>query len=164
MKRVLLLFLLGLLLVGCTNTSVNIKEKNNDNSKVSKEQNKKNDSKDGSKSTEDVLYYIDKLKDEDFVSVSGDGENQKIWYTAAEELGKMGKHAIPFLIKNLDTKNDYERALTLYALLLASQDESVAEFTNGEYIDVNLDFDPKVQEGYVKVAKAWWEKYKGNWE
>lgn len=164
MKKVVLLFLLVFFFTGCANTGINTKEKNNDNLKENEEQNRNNDSKENSKFTEDVLYYIDKLKDKDFVSVSGDGENQKIWYTAAEELGKIGKHAIPFLIKNLDTKDDYERALTLYALLLASQNDNVIEFTNGEYIDVNLDFDTKAQVEYVKVAKSWWEKYKGNWE
>ncbi len=116
------------------------------------------------KSMGDVLFYIHKLKDEDFTSTYGDGENIKIWYIAAEELGQIGKPAIPFLIKNLDTKNDYEITLTLYALLLSSQHENVKEFTNGDYIKVNLDFNPKTHQEYIKIAKSWWEKYKDNWE
>ena len=44
----------------------------------------------------------------------------------------VGKPAIPGLIEKLETDDDYERALALYALLLASQHENVKEFTNGE--------------------------------
>lgn len=171
-----------LLLVGCTRTpTVTMTEEEIEariDQKVSekwdtfmeekqdiKEDAGKKDSEDQVKDTQvaDVLYYIHKLKDKDFTSTYG-GENEKTWYTAAEELGTIGKEAIPFLIKNLETNNEYERALTLYALLLASQAEDVKTFTKGEYIEVNLDFDASTHEEYMEIAKAWWEKYKENWD
>ncbi len=109
-----------------------------------------------------VEYYLEKLKDKSFTGTYGDGEEPKVWYTAAEELGMVGKPAIPGLIEKLETDDDYERALALYALLLASQHENVKEFTNGEYIDVTLDFNPETHRSMVDKALAWWDKYKDN--
>lgn len=106
-----------------------------------------------------VDFYMDRLKDKTYTAVYGDGYT---WYTAAEELGKIGKAAIPKLMDRLGTQDDYERALVLYALLLASQHENVKGFANGEYIDVNLDFDPSNHKELVERAKAWWEKYKSH--
>lgn len=158
MKKLLLILLVTFLLIGCTNSDFKNEQVTNhesdENEKINEYVN----------TIGNVLFYIHKLKDEDFTSIYGVGEDTKIWYTAAEELGQIGKPAIPFLIKNLDTKNDYERALTLYALLLSSQHQNLKEITNGEYIKVNLDFNPKTHEEYIKIAKSWWEKYKNNWE
>lgn len=106
-----------------------------------------------------VRFYIDKLKDKSYTGTYGDGFT---WYTAAEELGKIGKPAIPSLIEKLSTTDDYERALALYALLLATQQENVKSFTGGEYINVNLDFDPANHPAMIKTAMEWWEKYKSN--
>lgn len=106
-----------------------------------------------------VEMYLDKLKDKNFTDTYGDGYT---WYTAAEELGVIGKPAVPGLIKKLDTTDDYERALTLYALLLATQHEDVNAFTNGEYINVNLDFNSDNHPAMVEEAKKWWDKYKNN--
>lgn len=106
-----------------------------------------------------VSYYIDKLSDKSFIKTYNE---DYVWYTAAEELGAIGKDAIPPLIQKLDTTDDYERALALYALLLASQNENVKSFTGGEYIEVNLDFDAATHPEAVAKAKAWWEKYKDN--
>ncbi len=111
--------------------------------------------------TGDIFFYLDKLKDRKFTSTYGDGY---IWYTAAEELGKMGKPVIPYLIRNLETNDDYERALTLYALLLATQQDNVKQFTKGDYLKTELDFNPKTHPQKLKMAKDWWEKYKLNWE
>ncbi len=108
---------------------------------------------------EKVEFYLDKLKDKEFTGTYGDGYT---WYTAAEELGMIGKPAIPGLIKKLDTQDDYERALALYALLLASQQENVKSFSKGEYIDVNLDFNKDNHTEMVDKAMAWWDKYKDN--
>jgi hypothetical protein len=55
-------------------------------------------------------FYLDKLKDLNFTSTYGEGYT---WYIAAEELGKMGKPAISYLIQKLDAKDDYERTQTL---------------------------------------------------
>ena len=108
---------------------------------------------------EKVEFYLEKLKDKSYTGTYGEGYT---WYTAAEELGMLGKPAIPGLIEKLGTEDDYERALTLYALLLASQHENVKSFTNGEHIDVNLDFDVNNHPEMVNKAMAWWDKYKNN--
>lgn len=108
---------------------------------------------------EKVEFYLDKLKDKEFIGTYGDGYT---WYTAAEELGMIGKPAIPGLIEKLKTQDDYERALALYALLLASQQDNVKQFTNGEYIEVNLDFNKDNHPDMIDKAWAWWEKFKEN--
>jgi bla regulator protein BlaR1 len=108
---------------------------------------------------EKVQFYLDKLKDKSYTGTYGEGYT---WYTAAEELGMIGKPAIPGLIEKLDSKDDYERALALYALLLASQHDNVKSFTNGEYINVNLDFNAETHPEMIEIARAWWEKYKEN--
>lgn len=106
-----------------------------------------------------VRYYIDKLKDKSYTDTYGEGYT---WYTAAEELGKIGKPAIPYLIEKLKTTDDYERSLALYALLLATQHENVKAFAGNDYINVNLDFNAGNHPPMVKVANDWWEKYKDN--
>ena len=103
-----------------------------------------------------VDYYIDKLSDPTYTCIYDD---ESIYYTAAENLGQIGKSAIPKLIARLDTSNDYERALTLYALLLASQDDSVKVFAGNDYIQVNLDFDARNHPQEVEIARSWWNKY-----
>ena len=108
---------------------------------------------------EKVEFYLEKLKDKDYIGTYNEGY---IWYTAAEELGKIGKPAIPGLIQKLETQDDYERALALYALLLATQHDNVKSFTDGEYIIVNLDFNKENHPEMVDIAIAWWNKYKDN--
>lgn len=108
---------------------------------------------------EKVEFYLGKLKDKSFTGTYGEGYT---WFTAAEELGMIGKPAIPGLIEKLETEDDYERALALYALLLTTQHDNVNTFTNGEHIDVNLDFDSNNHPEMVDKAKAWWDKYKQN--
>lgn len=102
-------------------------------------------------------YYIDKLSDPTYTDIYNE---EYIYYTAAENLGQIGKPAIPKLISRLQTPDDYERALVLYALLLASQDDSVQAFAGNNYIDVNLDFDARNHPEKVKIAYNWWDKYK----
>lgn len=104
-----------------------------------------------------VDYYIDKLKDPTYVDIY---DLEHPLYIAAENLGAIGKPAIPSLINRLNTNDDYERALTLYALLLASQADNVTSFTGGEYIHTRLDFDARNHPAQVKLAMDWWEKYK----
>lgn len=105
-----------------------------------------------------VDYYIDHLKDRNYYSTYN--ENY-IYYTAAENLGLIGKPAIPKLIEKLSTTDDYERTLTLYALLLASQADNVKIFAGDDYIQTALDFDSNTHPEQVKLALNWWEKYKG---
>lgn len=104
-----------------------------------------------------VSYYLSKLGDKSYTGKYGDGYT---WYTAAEKLGAMGKPAIPGLIARLDTKDDYERALAFYALLLATQQDNVRSFTNGEYINANLDFNVANHPQMKKKALEWWNKYR----
>ncbi len=104
-----------------------------------------------------IDYYMDKLKDTHYYSVYNE---DSIYYTAAENLGIIGKPAIPKLIENLSTTDDYERALTLYALLLASQADNVKTFSGNDYIHTSLDFDSRNHPEQVKIAMTWWEKYK----
>ena len=103
-----------------------------------------------------VNYYIEKLHDPTYVSIDS---QQHTYYIAAESLGHLGKAAIPSLIKVLDTEDDYERALALYALLLASQAENVTCFCGTDYMHFSLDFDARNHAEQVDTAKAWWEKY-----
>lgn len=106
-----------------------------------------------------IDYYIDKLSDPTYVNIYN---TDYIYYTAAENLGQIGKPAIPKLINRLDTTDDYERALVLYALLLATQDDSVKSFTHGDYIEVSLDFDARNHPADVEIAQKWWNKYKSH--
>ncbi|MFD1953863.1 hypothetical protein ACFSL6_06610 [Paenibacillus thailandensis] len=118
------------------------------------------DKQEESSSPDHIAFLIGKLKDKSYTETYGEGYT---WYTAAEELGTIGKPAIPALIANLDTDDDYERTLTLYALLLATQEPNVKAFAS-DYIHANLYFDPSTHPGMVAEALAWWEKYKANWE
>lgn len=114
----------------------------------------------GVKETE-VIFYMSKLEDTSFTRPYGEGQT---WYIAAESLGMIGKPAIPYLIRNIDTEDDYERTLTFYALLLATQHEKVKEFAGNHYIKTGLEFDVKNHEHMKELALDWWEKYKHNWE
>jgi hypothetical protein len=108
----------------------------------------------------EILYNIEKLKDRSFTSIYGDGYT---WYTAAENLGKIGKPAIPYLINKLETKDSYEKSLVLHALLLSSQHENVKVFTGGDYIRTTLGFSVEDHDEMTEIAYKWWEKYKDNW-
>ena len=106
-----------------------------------------------------VDYYIDKLKDPTYISIYN---HDYIYYTAAENLGQIGKAAIPKLINKVNTPDDYERALVLYSLLLASQDDSVQSFAKNDYIQTSLDFDARNHPADVEIAQKWWNKYKSH--
>ena len=103
-------------------------------------------------------YYIDHLKDSTYTSIYNEDYT---YYIAAENLGQIGKPAIPKLIEKLSTEDDYERSLVLYSLLLASQADNVKVFAGNDYILTSLDFDSRNHPELVKIARAWWEKYSG---
>lgn len=105
-----------------------------------------------------VDYYIDELKDPNNTSLYNEDYT---YYISAENLGLIGKSAIPKLIEKLSTSDDYERALVLYALLLASQADNVKVFAGNDYIQTSLDFDSRNHPDQVKIAMAWWKKYSG---
>jgi hypothetical protein len=108
-----------------------------------------------------ILKSINKLKDKSYITTTPD---ETTLYTAVEELYKIGKPVIPYLITNLDTNDDYERALTFFALRLASQDDSIKQFTKGNFIDINLDFDDRNHPDMKIIATTWWEKYRNYWD
>lgn len=180
MKKILLLVLIAsTLLIGCTNQAsdeeiTKMKDKINeilkDNEKLHDQIQELEDrfviyeSEETERNTGEIIYYICKLKDKDFTRPYGHEEEPYTWYIAAEELGIIGKSAIPYLIKNLQTNDVYEKGLTLYALLLASQSDSVDEFTNGDYLEAGLTFSPEKQKEYVEIAEEWWGKYKEHFE
>jgi hypothetical protein len=103
---------------------------------------------------------MSKLKDPTYTKTYGHGYT---WYTAAEELGKVGKPAIPHLMARLDTTDDFERSLALYALQLASQDPVVKEATAGQYMKVSA-WEPKDHPKNVRIARHWWEQWKHLWQ
>ena len=106
-----------------------------------------------------VDYYISELSNPNYYSIYNE---DYIYYTAAESLGQIGKPAIPPLIEKLSTTDDYERALVLYALLLASQADDVKAFAGDDYIQTYLDFDSRNHPAQVELALKWWEKYKNH--
>lgn len=170
MKKILILLFIGILLVGC-------KPKNMDEDKdtvtespkptISDDEDMPTDNAEDEsefknlKPNEDIQFFIDKLNDKGYVETYGDEEEPSTWYTAAEELGMIGKEAIPYLIQHLKiTTDSYDKGLTLYALLLASQDEELKPITNGEYIQAGLTFVPDEQDMFTQTALEWWNKYK----
>lgn len=104
-----------------------------------------------------VTYYIQKLKDPSYTSIYN---HEYTYYIAAESLGQIGAPAIPQLISRLTTTDDYERALVLYALCLASQADNAKVICGSDYFQANLDFDARNHPEVVKSAFAWWDKYK----
>lgn len=104
-----------------------------------------------------IRFNLDKLKDRNYTKTYGEGY---IWYTAAEELGEIGKPVVPHLVRKLDTKDPYELKLALYALQLASQDSRVTSLTNGEYVNLVSALDEKDNAKNKEIALHWWNKYK----
>lgn len=113
---------------------------------------------------DDLHYNLSKLDDPEFTQVYGDGENPKIWYTAAENLGHIGKPAIPYLIEKLDSTNDHEVMLALYALQLASQDPQVQQHTDGNYVSLPSALNPRANRHNKAIALSWWHDYKHLWD
>lgn len=109
---------------------------------------------------EKVAFYMERLGDPEYRATYGHGYP---WYIAAEELGMIGKPAIRPLLANLDVEDDFERALTLYALLLASQHPSVAELTGGDYARATNAWDVESHPESARIAREWWERHKESW-
>lgn len=111
---------------------------------------------------DEVAYYIDRLPDRDFTSTYGGDEHPRTWYTAAEELGRIGKPAIRPLVGRLESDDSYEVMLALYALMLASQDPEVLAETGGEYVRLGQVLTPSTNEENKQIALAWWRKHYGD--
>jgi len=106
-----------------------------------------------------VRYYIGKLPDRNYVGTYGDDENPRTWYTAAEELGMLGKPAIPALVERLDTPDPYELMLAVYALMLSSQDPELLAETDGDYLQLTTVLTPDTNEENRVRALDWWRRY-----
>lgn len=108
-------------------------------------------------------YYITRLPDRSYVRTYGDADNPRIWYTAAEALGEIGKPAIPALIERLDTTDPYELKLALYALMLATQDALLQAETGGDYLQLGTVLTEDSNAENRQRALDWWEKHRGLW-
>lgn len=111
-----------------------------------------------------LIYNLDRLADQDYTQTYGDGENDKIWYSAAEALGAIGKPAIPHLVERLQSDDDYEVMLTLYALQLATQDPDLTAETDGNYISLPSVLNPRANQHNKAIALSWWNEYRHLWD
>ena len=112
---------------------------------------------------DDIEYNLQRLSDRDYTQTYGDGENDKIWYTAAENLGEIGKPAIPHLIKKLDSDDEFEVMLALYALQLASQDSELQAQTGNNYLTLPSVLNPRANTHNRAIALSWWQEYEHLW-
>jgi len=110
-----------------------------------------------------IRFYLSKLSDSTFVSHYGDFDQPLVFRIPAEELGEIGKPAIPPLIAMLDTTTGYAHQQVLYALLLAAQHNNVVAFTRGDYPP---DKRRKEYQG-MPIEQAWHQwfmKYRNEWQ
>lgn len=109
-------------------------------------------------------YYASRLADRGFVDVYGGEEHPRVWYIAAEQLGQLGKPAVPVLYALIDTQDEYELMLVLYALQLATQDARLMAETNGEYVQLTTSLDPTANTVNREIALRWWEQHGWQWQ
>lgn len=105
---------------------------------------------------EKAAYYVSRLADRRFVSQYGGQDNPRTWYIAAERLGEIGLPAVPLLFTRLNTTDDYELMLALYALQLATQDPLLMARTRGDYIQLPTVLDATANAENVRIARHWW--------
>lgn len=108
---------------------------------------------------EKAAYYVSRLADRRFVSQYGGQDNPRVWYIAAERLGEIGLPAVPLLFARLNTTDDYELMLALYALQLATQDPLLMARTRGDYIQLPTVLDSAANAGNVSIANEWWQRH-----
>lgn len=113
---------------------------------------------------EEIDYYISRLPDRRFVDTYGGKEHPRPWYIAAERLGQIGQPAIPQLVSRLDTPDEYELMLALYALMLASQDPLLMTATGGDYVELGTVLDPRHNADNRARALAWWLRHGWRWQ
>lgn len=113
---------------------------------------------------DEVHYYISRLADRRFIDVYGGEEHPRVWYIAAEQLGQIGEPAIPVLFALLDTRDEYELMLALYALQLATQDPQLMSQTGGDYVRLTETLDEKANAENRNIALEWWERHGWRWQ
>ena len=111
-----------------------------------------------------VHYYASRLADRGFVDVYGDEEHPRVWYIAAEQLGQLGQPAVPVLYALIDTRDEYELMLVLYALQLATQDARLMTATGGEYVRLTTSLEPTANTANREIALKWWEEHGWRWQ
>lgn len=108
---------------------------------------------------EEASYYVSRLADRRFVTSYGDRDNRRPWYIAAEQLGEIGLPAVPLLFARLNTSDEYEQMLVLYALQLATQDPQLMARTGGDYVQLGVVLDPAYNAENVEIAQQWWQQH-----
>ncbi|QTF94538.1 MAG: hypothetical protein J5F18_19305 [Halomonas sp. BM-2019] len=113
---------------------------------------------------DEVHYFISRLADRRFVDTYGGAEHPRPWYIAAERLGQIGEPAIPLLVSRLDTADEYELMLALYALMLASQDPRLMARTGGDYVELGRVLSEESNAENRAAAEAWWQRHGWRWQ
>ncbi|WP_404377341.1 hypothetical protein [Vreelandella aquamarina] len=113
---------------------------------------------------EEAAYYVSRLADRRFVGEYGGPDNPRPWYIAAERLGELGLPAVPLLFARLNTDDQYELMLVLYALHLATQDPLVTFQTGGEAVQLPTVLEPSANAENRRIAQQWWERYSAQLE
>ncbi|MFB9868390.1 hypothetical protein ACFFLD_13470 [Vreelandella sulfidaeris] len=108
---------------------------------------------------EEASYFVSRLADRRFITYYGDNDNRRPWYTAAERLGELGLPAVPLLFARLNTTDEYEQMLVLYALQLATQDPQLMVRTRGDYVQLKVVLDPAYNAENVATAQQWWQQH-----
>ena len=111
-----------------------------------------------------VHYYASRLADRRFVDVYGGEEHPRVWYIAAEQLGQIGQPAVPVLYSLIDTRDEYELMLVLYALQLATQDARLMAETGGAYVQLTTSLEPTANSANRDIALRWWEEHGWRWQ
>lgn len=113
---------------------------------------------------DEVHYYISRLADRRFIDVRGGSEHPRVWYIAAERLGQIGEPAVPLLFALVDTHDEYELMLVLYALQLATQDPQVKAQTGGDYVRLTETLNQDANAENRVIALEWWERHGWHWQ
>jgi len=67
-------------------------------------------------------------------------------------------------MSRVDARDAHERMLVHYALLLASQDESILARTGGIYVNPESVLDGAPHDRNAAIARAWWTKHRHFWD
>ena len=113
---------------------------------------------------DEAHYYMARLADRRFVAAYGAEEHPRPWYIAAERLGQIGEPALPLLASRLDTSDEYELKLVLYALMLASQDPQVMAATDGDYLELDEVLSTRSNAENRRQAREWWQRQGWRWQ
>ncbi|WP_447555938.1 hypothetical protein [Vreelandella sp. EE22] len=109
---------------------------------------------------EKAAYYVSRLSDQRFVAPGPDG----VRYVAAEQLGEIGLPAVPLLLARLDTRDEFELMLALYALELATQDPLLMARTGGDAIELTDALNPQTNSENAATARQWQQRHAGTLE